>query len=71
MAPDVVFPLRAPESIDRDIRQLKRLVRDGMPTMILCDNAGQCERLDELLSDEDQRARRRRRWRSACSTEAS
>jgi transcription-repair coupling factor (superfamily II helicase) len=51
--PDVVFPLRAPEPVDRDIRQLKRLVRDGVPTMILCDNEGQAERLDELLSDEN------------------
>ncbi len=50
--PDVTFPLRAPEAIDRDIKHLKRLVRDGTPTLILCDNEGQCERLDELLSDE-------------------
>ena len=50
---DVVFPLRPPEPIDRDIKHLKRLVRDGTPTIILCDNEGQCERLDELLSDED------------------
>ena len=50
---DVVFPLRPPEPIDRDIKQLKRLVRDGTPTIILCDNEGQAERLDELLSDED------------------
>jgi transcription-repair coupling factor (superfamily II helicase) len=50
--PDVVFPLRAPEAIDRDIKQLQRLVRDGLPTVILCDNEGQCERLDELLSDQ-------------------
>jgi len=49
---DVVLPLRAPEAVDRDIKQLKRLVRDGIPTVILCDNEGQCERLDELLSDE-------------------
>jgi transcription-repair coupling factor (superfamily II helicase) len=52
IAADVVFPLRAPEAVDRDIKQLKRLVRDGTPTVILCDNEGQCERLDELLSDE-------------------
>ena len=52
-AADVVFPLRPPEPIDRDIKHLKRLVRDGTPTIILCDNEGQCERLDELLSDED------------------
>ena len=50
--PDVVFPVRPPEAIDRDIKQLKRLVRDGLQTIILCDNEGQCERLDELLSDE-------------------
>ena len=54
--PDITFPLRAPEAIDRDIRQLKRLVRDGMPTIILCDNEGQAERLDELLTDDDRSA---------------
>jgi transcription-repair coupling factor (superfamily II helicase) len=48
---EIVFPLRAPETIDRDIRQLKRLVRDDLTTIILCDNEGQCERLDELLND--------------------
>ena len=50
--PDLVFPIRPPEAIDRDVKQLKRLVRDGLPTVILCDNEGQAERLDELLSDE-------------------
>ncbi|MFL5577397.1 MAG: CarD family transcriptional regulator, partial [Gemmatimonadaceae bacterium] len=50
--PDLVFPLRAPEPVDRDIKRLRRLVRDGRPTLILCDNAGQAERLEELL-DED------------------
>ncbi|MBA3672573.1 MAG: DEAD/DEAH box helicase, partial [Gemmatimonadaceae bacterium] len=49
---DVVFPLRAPEPIDRDIKRLRRLVRDGVPTVILCDNEGQCERLDELLNED-------------------
>jgi transcription-repair coupling factor (superfamily II helicase) len=48
---ELVFPLRAPESIDRDIKQLRRIVRDQMRTIILCDNAGQAERLDELLAD--------------------
>ena len=48
---EIVFPLRPPELIDRDIRQLKRLVRDDLTTIILCDNEGQCERLDELLND--------------------
>jgi transcription-repair coupling factor (superfamily II helicase) len=50
--PDVVFPLRAPEPIDRDIRRLRKLVRDGIPTVVLCDNEGQCERLDELLNED-------------------
>ena len=53
LAPELVFPLRPPEAVDRDIRQLKRLVRDGVPTIILCDNEGQAERLDELLADDD------------------
>ena len=49
--PEVVFPLTAPDSVDRDMDRLAGIVRDGIPTLILCDNAGQCERLDELLSD--------------------
>jgi transcription-repair coupling factor (superfamily II helicase) len=48
---DVAFPIRAPEPIDRDIRRLRALVRDGVPTVILCDNEGQAERLDELLNE--------------------
>jgi transcription-repair coupling factor (superfamily II helicase) len=50
--PDLVLPLRAPEPVDRDIKRLRRLVRDGRPTLILCDNAGQAERLEELLNEE-------------------
>jgi len=49
---DVVFPIRPPDPIDRDIKRLRRLVRDGMPTIILCDNEGQAERLDELLNED-------------------
>ncbi|MFL5584617.1 MAG: transcription-repair coupling factor [Gemmatimonadaceae bacterium] len=48
----VVFPFREPEEIQRDIRRLKQVVADGIPTIILCDNAGQAERLDELLNDD-------------------
>ena len=50
--PDISFPLRPPEMISRDIRTLRRLTRDGLNTIILCDNAGQAERLDELLSED-------------------
>ncbi len=46
----VHFPLRAPETIDRDMKKLAALVRGDTPTIILCDNAGQAERLDELLA---------------------
>jgi transcription-repair coupling factor (superfamily II helicase) len=48
--PDVGFPFREPETINRDIKLLNRVIRDGIPTIILCDNAGQIERLEELLS---------------------
>ena len=50
--PDVAFPFRAPETVDRDIKRLRRIVRDGVPTIILCDNEGQAERLDELLNED-------------------
>lgn len=46
-----ILPVRSPESINRNIPLLRTTVRDGMPTMILCDNVGQAERLDELLQD--------------------
>jgi transcription-repair coupling factor (superfamily II helicase) len=49
---DSVFPIRHPDPIDRDIKRLRRVVRDGMPTIILCDNDGQAERLDELLNED-------------------
>jgi transcription-repair coupling factor (superfamily II helicase) len=45
----ITFPLRTPEPIERDIARLSALVRDGTQTIILCDNAGQAERLEELL----------------------
>ncbi len=48
----ITFPTREPEEIQRDIRRLKQIVADGIPTIILCDNAGQAERLDELLNDD-------------------
>jgi transcription-repair coupling factor (superfamily II helicase) len=47
----LVFPVRAPESIGRDVKVLRRVVRDGTPTIILCDNSGQAERLEELLNE--------------------
>ena len=43
------FPLAPPEAVDRDIRRLRRIVASEPPTVILCDNEGQLERLEELL----------------------
>ncbi len=48
----IAFPFVEPEEIQRDIKRLKQVVADGIPTMILCDNTGQAERLDELLNDD-------------------
>ena len=53
---ELVFPLLLPEPVDRDIERLRRIVADGTPTLILCDNQGQAERLDELLGEGGERA---------------
>ncbi len=45
----VLFPLRPPEPIERDMARLRAVVSDRTPTVILCDNSGQAERLEELL----------------------
>ena len=47
----LVFPVREPESIARDVKRLRRVVREGTPSIILCDNPGQAERLEELLNE--------------------
>ena len=59
-----------PERIDRDIPRLRALLAGGQPTLMLCDNEGQLERLEELL---ERRAPggRTPRWRWARSTAAS
>ena len=55
-APSVGFPILPPEPVDRDIKRLRHIVSGGTPTIILCDNAGQAERLEELLSEDGSRA---------------
>ena len=45
----VRFPIAPPEPIDRDIKRLRQIVATEPPTVILCDNEGQLERLEELL----------------------
>jgi transcription-repair coupling factor (superfamily II helicase) len=44
------FNLLPPSEVGRDMKRLSRVVASG-PTVILCDNEGQLERLEELLSD--------------------
>jgi transcription-repair coupling factor (superfamily II helicase) len=48
---EVVFSIHPPEPVDRDLKRLRRLVHDESHTLILCDNAGQAERLEELLTE--------------------
>lgn len=52
---DIRFRIREPEAIDRDLDRLVKLLHAGAArdedTLILCDNSGQLERLDELLSN--------------------
>jgi transcription-repair coupling factor (superfamily II helicase) len=40
-----------PEPVERDVRRLRSLLSGEPRTLILCDNEGQLERLDELLSE--------------------
>ena len=40
-----------PEPVERDIRRLRSLLSGDVPTLVLCDNEGQLERLDELLNE--------------------
>jgi transcription-repair coupling factor (superfamily II helicase) len=47
----VHFPLLPPEPILRDMQRLREVVADAVPTLILCDNVGQAERLEELLAE--------------------
>ncbi len=48
---DIQIGFFPPERVDRDLSRLRALLAGGKPTVILCDNEGQLERLDELLSD--------------------
>ena len=52
----VDFGLGIPEAIHRDMRRLREVIAGGIPTIILCDNSGQAERLDELLSEGGRRS---------------
>ncbi|MDQ3207829.1 MAG: transcription-repair coupling factor [Gemmatimonadota bacterium] len=49
--PDLQFGFFPPERIDRDLNRLRALLGSSPPSLILCDNEGQLERMDELLED--------------------
>ncbi len=51
---DLQFGFFPPEKIDRNINRLRDLLGGPPDTLILCDNAGQLERLDELLEERGQ-----------------
>ncbi|MDQ3137655.1 MAG: transcription-repair coupling factor, partial [Gemmatimonadota bacterium] len=48
---DLQFGFFPPERIDRDLNRLRALLFGAPPTLILCDNEGQLERLEELLEE--------------------
>jgi transcription-repair coupling factor (superfamily II helicase) len=48
---DVQVGFFPPEKVNRDLSALRGLLGHGTPTLILCDNDGQRERLDELLEE--------------------
>jgi transcription-repair coupling factor (superfamily II helicase) len=48
---DLQFGFFPPERIDRDLGRLRALIGSGTPTLILCDNEGQLERMEELLEE--------------------
>ncbi|HEY3221622.1 MAG TPA: transcription-repair coupling factor [Gemmatimonadales bacterium] len=46
------FPLASPDHVDRDLKRLRQIVTEPPPTVILCDNEGQLERLEELIGSD-------------------
>jgi transcription-repair coupling factor (superfamily II helicase) len=48
---DLQFGFFPPDRIDRDLNRLRSLLGGDPPTLILCDNEGQLERMEELLED--------------------
>ena len=48
---DLQFGFFPPDRVDRDLNRLRSLLGGDPPTLILCDNEGQLERMEELLED--------------------
>jgi len=53
---DLQMGFLPPERVDRDLARLRALLAGQPPTLILCDNEGQLERMEELLEDGGRRA---------------
>lgn len=53
---DLQFGFFPPERIDRQVARLRELLSSPPSTIILCDNEGQLERLEELLEDGGRRS---------------
>lgn len=51
--PDLQLGFLPPERVDRDLGRLRALLAHPPDTVILCDNEGQLERLDDLLHEGD------------------
>jgi transcription-repair coupling factor (superfamily II helicase) len=49
--PELQAGFLPPEAVDRNLGRLRAVLAGGAATLILCDNAGQLERLDELLHE--------------------
>ena len=47
--PAIQFGFFPPEKVDRDLNRLRALLAGSPATIVLCDNEGQLERLEELL----------------------
>jgi transcription-repair coupling factor (superfamily II helicase) len=48
---DLMVGFLPPERVDRDLKRLRAALSSDASTLILCDNEGQLERLDELLNE--------------------
>jgi transcription-repair coupling factor (superfamily II helicase) len=51
LTPELNAGFLPPEPVERDMRRLRNLLGGDIPTLVLCDNEGQLERLDELLNE--------------------
>jgi transcription-repair coupling factor (superfamily II helicase) len=48
---DLQFGFFPPDRVDRDLNRLRSILAGSPPTLILCDNEGQLERMEELLEE--------------------